>query len=486
MALSMADLDINKVKSVDAKQLQALMDKAKASWKSTDEIQAAALKAFGKTTPNVATATPTKWAIDRDQLTWNLENKQQIEDRNKDSMVTAAWTVKPKVNTTTWTTTWTKTSAQQVAENQQKSDAEKMVEQKELLDAWQIDMSSVPTDDKSQVALMSRLWQNLNSIRKDVSAVSQELWDTKWIFENKFNLAVNKATNLFDISQRSTDAMKDQFAFLEKQTWDTYKDIMNTISQQELKLEQSMNAMRDNLAKIAEWTKTELDIQQAAAGSAAEKEMRWMWWKASSIAQRNILSSQKRQNIAQMANLDVQLAQEANALEQNYLNLYNQISNNKNLTRQDKLNALNTLTDRANNLQQLQATTESDFTKSIYKPVEEEVAVQENIRNQQMLQEANAKRQNTSPQARESMIVSLIESAVAQWVQLPQEILDQVRNSSNIWDWISVAMNYVLRNVPRSQTNTSAIDKILNTLWQWGGATSWVDTSTTTDSAWLL
>ncbi len=323
----------------------------------------------------------------------------------------------------------------------------------------------------------SALWQfssKLSELQKATNKALESFKNKLWLTDKQlFNLknrfdVFNQKVNLIDNIIKSKDEvyqnlfkwLKENLDTLSEKYGDTYAKIWERLNNYEKLMWDTFNKMKERLNKIWENYKKILQFNQAAAGSAAEKQLRWATGKWAQLRVANYLQEFAQKWDTELAKLQVQLAQQANALDQEFLRLKKLIINDKNLTDREKVKVLDDLQNRYNNLLNLQAKWWISKVDAYAEPRQEQLAKEERDveaiqaqKLQNVLQKLNYE-WATNPKNRDIIINKIISQLK---VPIPKEYLQKLKTAKDFNEALLELKNYVNKN---TQVR-SALDKLL-------------------------
>lgn len=302
-------------------------------------------------------------------------------------------------------------------------------------------------------------------LTSDIKKIAQEMGDSKWLFESRIKTAMMKADENKAIADFSIKKMQDAFGLLEWAQAQKYQDMLDRIDKQESLVDTKFNEMRKNLDVIKSSYQTQQEAWEQAASVAASRQLRWVGGGAGQAIASWLWQARARTSMLNMAKLDAELAEQANTLEQNYLQMKNTVMQDKNLTDTQRSEILWALNDKFNVIQGMQTGAEQQYVAEKYAPIEQ---TQQAITQTQLSQYANDANQswlNKSPQMREAQIQQILWTALSSGVKLPADVVSNARNASTATEMMNYLYNYIISNVPKSSVNSSSLAAIKALLW---------------------
>lgn len=302
-------------------------------------------------------------------------------------------------------------------------------------------------------------------LTSDIKKIANEMWDTKWLFESRIKTAMMKADENKAIADFWIKKMQDAFGLLEWEQAQKYQDMLARIWEQEKLIDNKFSEMRKNLDVIKSSYQTQQEAWEQAASVAASRQLRWVGGGAGQAIASWLWQARARTSMLNMAKLDAELAEQANTLEQNYLQMKNAVMQDKNLTDTQRSKILWALNDKFNVIQGMQTGAEQQYVAEKYAPIEQ---TQQAITQTQLSQYANDANQswlNKSPQMREAQVQQILWTALSSWVKLPADVVSNARNMGTATEMMNYLYNYIISNVPKSSVNGSVLSAIKALLW---------------------
>jgi len=326
---------------------------------------------------------------------------------------------------------------------------------------------------KGWSAIADMFKQQYGALSWDIQAIAKQLWDTTGIFESKIKTALMKADETRAIQTSLNQKLQDSFWVLEGAQSQKYQDILNRINKQEGTIDSKFGEMKSNLDTIKTGYEAQQEAGDQASSIAASRQLRGLGGESGQIIASGMWQARARTSMLNMVKLDADLAEQANTLTQNYLQLKNTVMQDANLNDSNRQNILNTLNDKFNAIAQLQWGTEQQYTEAKFAPVTQ---MQDTLINQklgQYVNEGNQKWMNTSPAMRESQIQQILWTALSSKVKVPASVVANARNAGTATDMMNYLYNYIVTNIPKANTNSSGMSAISALLSaQWGASSA--------------
>ncbi len=303
-----------------------------------------------------------------------------------------------------------------------------------------IEKSNIQVND-SLGSLWTKLWLQTDEIKKIKSYYD--------VLQQKVKLNNNLLNTQNKIWDTTMTWLRNNLKDLSTQYWSAYKKIWDRIDAYEADMKKTYTDMQENLKKIWDNNEKVLKFNQAAAGSAAEKSLRWMWGRWAKLRVANYLQQVAQKWSVDLAKLQNTLLQQQNWLSKELLALKNQVVSNKNINEKEKVNILDRITTKYNNL----LTDNEKFKLKVAdikaKPYQDAITHEEKnvdtveaAKLQQKLEKINQKWLNT-PTGRQQMLGNTLANA---WVVIPKSVENLALNTPSYLESIRIVQNYIIKS----------------------------------------
>jgi len=296
-------------------------------------------------------------------------------------------------------------------------------------------------------------WKQINNTLDKYWTSLKWLDSTLWKTNSKLDLVKSTFTNKLWVINNTVDLQKNLLSDLSNKYWEKFKLVWDRLNKFESLNDSKFKEMSNNLWKIWENLKKSLNFQQWAAGSAAEKQLRWATWKGSQLRVANYINQQKMAWAKQLADLDVTLTNSKNQLTQQLLNTKKTIMQDRNMNDTDRMNALKTVdlwlwklaTWKWDNVMKWMDTVSNEAYSQLDKKEKKQDRVDNAVQwveIQQKLEKLNQKWLNT-PTGRQQMLGNTLANA---WVVIPKSVENLALNTPSYLESIRIVQNYIIKS----------------------------------------